>query len=123
EELKSQLALQRLSDLETEVGNFIIDSLTDEGFLEFTAENIADDFSMKYAKWAEPDTVQRIITVIQQLEPVGVATSNIKECLALQLKGMHSTPQIKLALCILENYYSELMHRNFEKIINDLKIE
>jgi len=123
EELKSQLALQRLSDLETEVGNFIIDSLTDEGFLEFTAENIADDFSMKYAKWVEPDTVQRIITVIQQLEPVGVATSNIKECLALQLKGMHSTPQIKLALCILENYYSELMHRNFEKIINDLKIE
>ena len=122
-ELKNQLALQSLSEQEAEVGYFIIDSLTDEGFLEFSAENLADDYSMKFSKWIEPDTVQRVIAVIQQLEPIGVATANIKECLCLQLKAMPANPDIKLAMCVLENYYHELMHRNFEKIINDLKIE
>lgn len=122
QELKNQLALQNLSGEETEVGYFIIDSLTDEGFLEFTAENLADDFSMKFSRWVEPEMVQRVIAVVQQLEPIGVATGNIKECLSLQLRSMPVTPEVKLAMCILENYYHELMHRNFEKIISDLKI-
>jgi RNA polymerase sigma-54 factor len=78
---------------------------------------------MKFSKWIEPDTVQRVIAVIQQLEPIGVATGNIKECLCLQLKMMPYSQDTKLAMCILDNYYHELMHRNFEKIINDLKIE
>lgn len=123
QELKNQLALQNLSAQETEVGYFIIDSLTDEGFLEFDAESLADDFSMKFSKWVEPDVVQKVITVIQQLEPVGVATRNIKECLTLQLRLMQQSPDVKLGIRILENYYNELMHRNFEKIISDLKIE
>ncbi len=122
-ELKNQLSLQSLADQENEVGNFIIDSLTDEGFLEFNCESIADDYSMKFSKWVEADTVQRVIAIIQQLEPIGVATANIKECLSLQLKSIPSSPDVKLAMRILDNYYYELMHRNFDKIINDLKIE
>jgi RNA polymerase sigma-54 factor len=123
QELKNQLVLQRLTELETELGYFIVDSLTDEGFLEFSAENLADDYSMKFSKWVEPETVQKIIQIIQQLEPVGVGSANIKDCLTVQLRRMQQSPDVKLGLRILENYYHELMHRNFEKIINDLNIE
>ncbi len=122
-ELKNQLALQRVSEAEMDIGNFVIDSLTDEGFLEFSCESLADDYSMKFSRWIEPDAVQRIVAVIQQLEPVGVATGNIKECLMFQLKSMESTQEVKLAISVLENYYHELMHRNFEKVMNELKIE
>jgi RNA polymerase sigma-54 factor len=122
-ELKTQLALYRLSELETEIGHFIIDSLTDEGFLEFTPDALADDYSLKFNKWIEPEVVQKAISIIKSLEPVGVATGNIKECLVLQLQKMVAAPDVKLALRILENYYTELMHRNFERIINELKIE
>jgi len=122
-ELKNQLALYALSESETEVGHFIVDSLTDEGFLEFSCEALADDYSLKFNKWIEPELVQRMIQIIQQLEPAGVGTANIKECLTLQLKKMQQGPDVKLALRILDNYYSELMHRNFEKIINELRID
>ncbi len=123
QELKNQLALQSLSELETEVGAFVIDSLTDEGFLEFSCENLADDYSMKFSKWVEPELVQKVIGVIRQLEPVGVASVNIKDCLMLQLKRMQPGPDVKMAMRILEQYYHELMHRNFEKVMNELKIE
>src|SRR5690606_25287066 len=122
QELKNQLALQSLSQQEIEVGNFVIDSLTDEGFLEFSCENLADDYSMKFSKWIEADLVQKVVAIIQELEPIGVATGSIKECLSLQLKNMPQSEDVKLAQRILDNYYHELMHRNFEKIINDLKI-
>jgi RNA polymerase sigma-54 factor len=123
QELKNQLALQSLSKEETEVGNFVIDSLTDEGFLEFSCEGLADDYSLKFNRWVEPELVQKMVKIIQQLEPVGVATGNIKECLIIQLRKMQQGPDVRMALRILENYYPELMHRNFERIINDLKIE
>jgi RNA polymerase sigma-54 factor len=123
QELKNQLALQSLSKEETEVGDFVIDSLTDEGFLEFTCEGLADDYSLKFNRWVEPDLVQKLIKIIQQLDPVGVATGNIKECLILQLRRMQQSPDVRMAIRILENYYQELMHRNFERVINDLKIE
>jgi RNA polymerase sigma-54 factor len=123
QELKNQLVLQNLSELETEVGCFIVDSLTDEGFLEYSTENLADDYSMKFSRWVEPDVVQKITQVIQQLEPVGVGSANIKDCLCIQLKRMPQSPDVRLAQKLLDNYYQELMHRNFEKIINDLKIE
>ncbi|MBT1702424.1 RNA polymerase factor sigma-54 [Chryseosolibacter indicus] len=122
-ELKNQLALYALNEQETEIGHFIIDSLTDEGFLEFSIEGLADDYSLKFNKWIEPDLVQKLIKIIQQLEPVGVATGNIKECLILQLRRMQQSPDVKLAIRILDNYYNELMHRNFERIINELKID
>jgi RNA polymerase sigma-54 factor len=123
QELKNQLALCRLSTEETEIGNFVIDSLTDEGFLEFSSEGLADDYSLKFNRWVEPELVQKVVTVIQQLEPAGVATGNIKECLMLQLRKMQQSPDVRLAIRILDNYYNELMHRNFERIINELKIE
>jgi RNA polymerase sigma-54 factor len=123
QELKNQLALYTLPDQEAEVGHFVIDSLTDEGFLEFTADALADDYSLKYNKWVEPELVQKVIKFIQELEPAGVATTNIKECLASQLRKMQQGPDVKLALRILDNYYYELMHRNFERIINELKID
>lgn len=123
QELKNQLVLQNLPELEIEVGEFIIDSLTDEGFLEFSCENLADDYSMKFSKWVEAEAVQKMINIIQQLEPVGVASANIKACLTVQLKRMQQSPDVKLGLKILEHYYTELMHRNFEKIINELKID
>jgi RNA polymerase sigma-54 factor len=123
QELKNQLALQNLSTEETEVGNYVIDSLTDEGFLEFSYESLADDYSLKFNRWLEPEAVEHVVKIIQFLEPVGVATGNIKECLIIQLKRMVQGPDVKLGIRILENYYHELMHRNFERIINDLKIE
>jgi RNA polymerase sigma-54 factor len=123
QELKNQLALQTLTTEETEVGNFVIDSLTDEGFLEFTCDALADDYSLKFNRWVEPEVVQKMVKIIQQLEPIGVATGNIKECLAIQLRKMPQSPDVRLGLRILDNYYQELMHRNFERIINDLKIE
>jgi RNA polymerase sigma-54 factor len=123
QELKNQLALYSLTEHEKELGDFVIDSLTDEGFLEFTCEALADDYSLKYNKWVEPEFVSKMIEIIKELEPIGVGTGNIKECLTLQLRKMQQSPDVKLALRILDNYYHELMHRNFERIINELKIE
>lgn len=120
----SQLSLLQCSKEDRELGEFIINSLTEEGFLEGSADDIADDYSLKNLKLVDPVAVQRMISTIQKFEPIGLAASSIHECLLIQLKGMNTKePDVKLAINILENFYNELKGRNFNRIIDALNID
>lgn len=120
----NQLNLCKLNEEDAELGEFIINSLTEEGFLEGNAETVADDYSLKNLKLIDPAQVQRMIQLIQGFEPVGIGASSIHECLLIQLKRMNTKePDVKLAIKILENFYNELKGRNFNRIIDALGID
>lgn len=123
-EAMTQFQLLNLSVDDNELGEFIIHSLNDEGFLEGTAETIADDYSMKRLKLTDKETVERIISIIQSLEPAGMGASSIQECLLIQLKRMNiKAPDVKLAIRFLEEFYADLKARDFAKLKNTLNID
>ena len=124
EEALNQLNLSNLDAEEKALGEFIINSLTEEGFLEGNADSVADDYSLKNLKIIDPAQVQRVINYIQEFEPVGLAASCIQECMLIQLRRMNTKePDVKLAIKILENFYNELKGRNFNRILDALDID
>lgn len=124
EEAITQLNLSALTDEEKKLGEFIINSLTEEGFLEGDAETVADDYSLKNLQLIDPNQVQKVIDHIQKLEPIGIGASSIRECMLIQLKAMNTKePDVKLAIKILENFYNELKARNFNRIVDALDID
>lgn len=125
EEAINQLNLSSaLNEDEKKLGDFIINCLTDEGFLEGDADSIADDYSLKQLKIIDPAQVQKVIDHIQTFEPVGLATSCIRDCMLAQLKRMNTKePDVKLAIKILSEYYNELKGRNFNRILDALDID
>jgi RNA polymerase sigma-54 factor len=124
EEAMNQLHLANLSDEDRQLGEFIINSLTEEGFLEGNADSVADDYSLKNLQIVDPAQVQRMIQMIQNFEPVGLAASSIHECMLIQLRRMNTKePDVKIAIKILENFYAELKARNFNRIIDALDID
>jgi RNA polymerase sigma-54 factor len=123
-EAVNQLNLSKLSDEDRQIGEFIINGLSDEGFLEGTAEAIADDYSLKHLKLIDPAVVQKMIDHIQTFEPIGIGASCIQECLLIQLKRMNTKrPDVKLAIRLLEDFYNELKSRNFDKVMEALEID
>ncbi len=60
------------------------------------------------------------LTLIQQLEPVGVGARNLQECLMLQTERDNCAPEI--AYLILEEYFTELVERKWESIAKKLVI-
>ncbi len=124
EEAINQLNLSSLNDEEKELGAFIINCLSEEGFLEGNADSVADDYSLKNLKIIDPAQVQKVIDHIQEFEPVGLAAANIQECLLIQLKRMNTKePDVKLAIKIISNFYGELKGRNFNRILDALDID
>ncbi|HEY3401807.1 MAG TPA: RNA polymerase factor sigma-54 [Ohtaekwangia sp.] len=123
-EALNQFHMLNLNSDDNELGEFIINSINDEGFIEGTPETIADDYSMKRLKLTDRESVERIIRIIQTLEPSGLCASSIQECMLIQLKKMNvKAPDVKLAIRFLEEFYSDLKARDFAKIMKALNID
>lgn len=123
-EALTQLSWLQLPAEETEIAEFIIHSLNEEGFLEGNAETVADDYSMKRLKIVDVSLIDKIIKVVQSFEPVGLAATSIQDCLIIQLKRMDTKrPDVKFAIRLLEDFYQDMKARNFNRIMDTLNID
>lgn len=109
---------------EIELAEYIIDSLNDHGLMEQELIDLAEDISFKHNKWVEPDQIELVLRKIQELEPVGVGSRNIRECLLVQLQRMNQKrPDVRMAIRLLQNHFTDLHNRNMDKIRHQLKID
>ena len=123
-ELKEQFRLLEVSDEDITLADYLIDSLSDNGLLEQDLEKIAEDISFRKNCWIETDQLERVLLQIQALEPAGIATRSIQECLLVQLRRMNNKrPDVKKAIVLLEDHYNDLRNRHMEKIMHYLDID
>lgn len=122
--LKEQFKLSCDDEMEITLAEFVIDSFNDNGIMEQCPEDLAEDISFRMNKWIEADQIIEIIKKIQELEPVGVGARSIRECLLIQLFRMNTRrPDVKMAIRLLENHFTDLHNRNMDKIKSQLKID
>jgi RNA polymerase sigma-54 factor len=77
--LTTQLLFSKLKGTSYEIGEYIIESLNDNGYMTQTASEIAERFGVPQCK------VEKVIAVIKTFDPAGVGASDLSECLLLQL--------------------------------------
>ena len=105
-----QINLLHFSQIDQLIAYCIIDSLDEKGFLEGDLSEITTSVqhlldSMDYEEEVEDDEVLVVLKHIQRLEPVGVASRNLAECLTLQLETLApDTPHCQEALILLKHY-------------------
>lgn len=122
--LKEQYKISCSDVVEIELAEYIIDSLTEHGLMEQGVSELAEDLSFKYNKWVEADDVMIVLKRIQRLDPVGVGARNVRECLLIQLGRMNcKRPDVKMAIRLLEQHFTDLHNRNMDKIKCQLKID
>jgi len=80
--LTSQLGFSGLKGKAYEVGEYIIESLDDNGYLTQTAQEIAAQFGV------QTHCVEKVIGIIKTFDPTGVGASDLSECLLMQLDEM-----------------------------------
>jgi RNA polymerase sigma-54 factor len=124
ESLKDQIRYFDLTDRQLQLADYIIDCLNGNGLLAQDLENMADDLSFKQGMIVETEELEEVLKAVQRLEPVGIGAQSTKECLLLQLYNISKKgPDVKKAIQLLENHYSDLSHRNMEKIMDALDVD
>jgi RNA polymerase sigma-54 factor len=123
EELKDQIHYLPLTDRQRQVAEFILDSIDDDGYLRYSAEDLADDISFSMNAFIDEEEIENTRKLIQHLDPPGIGARDLQECLLLQLYRRESTENVLLACTIIEDYMHEIETGNYDRIVRLLGLE
>jgi len=123
ENLQNQLDLLALSDKDYVVGQQIIGSLDDDGYLRRPILSLIDDLAFSQNVIVEQEEVEELLKVVQSFDPAGIGARNLQECLAIQLRKKDlSNPVIQQAMLVVENYLDEFTKKHYDKIEKQLGV-
>ena len=118
--LRWQLSFQTSDEHPRDVGSAIIGNLNEDGYLVASVEEIA-----AMGEWPIAE-VERVLTLVQHFDPVGVAARDVRERLLLQLKhlGHEGEPSeiiVSDHLALLQNHQLPELSRRMGTGIDNLK--
>ncbi len=114
EHLEWQLSMLNLMETETKLAQLIISNLNDDGYLEKDIEILAQESGI------DLEDAQEILRMIQNFDPVGIASRNLQECLMAQAKFL--SPREPLVETIIERFMPELEKHNLPAIAKELQV-
>ena len=102
EHLSGQLGLLPLNDAERQVAERLIQNTDENGFHILPPQEICPD--------CEPGTLERILSLLQRLDPPGTCTSGYRESLIVQAQIAANAPRKTIE--VLTSHFEDLQTRN-----------
>ncbi len=115
--LYDQLSFRNLTEKDRNIATFIIGSLDEDGYLRRDLDSLVDDLAFRAGVECEKEDVERMLKVVQSLDPAGVGARDLRECLLLQLRAMKPSPDVKLAFDILDKDFDSFAGKHYAKIM------
>lgn len=117
-----QLELTPFSERDHDIAETIIDSINEDGYLMSTLDEIFNGLK-EQVEDLELDEVQAVLHRLQNFDPPGVASRDLKECLRLQLMQLpDGTPYKQEALELVARHLDLLAAHDQSKLIRKLGI-
>lgn len=120
--LLQQLNTYSLSDEDFEIAQFLVGSIEETGYLRRSIQEIVDDLAFTQNLYTSEEKVLKILQIVQELDPAGVAARNLQECLEIQLKRKEHTTAIQLALQIITESFDAFSKKHYAKLISKYNI-
>ncbi|MBN1767670.1 MAG: RNA polymerase factor sigma-54 [Prolixibacteraceae bacterium] len=124
EYLSEQLGLVRLNEHEQRLAEYIIGNIDEDGYLRRDVESMVDDLAFSMNIEVSDAEMERMLEVVQELDPPGIGARDLRECLLIQLKRREfQTETVENATSIIENYFSEFSKKHYDKIMQRLNLD
>jgi RNA polymerase sigma-54 factor len=115
EHLIAQLNLAGLSENDRQIGELIVGSINDDGYLTMDIAELSRTAALDH------DHVTDVLAIIQEFDPTGVGAHDLRECLMLQLHRL-GREEDSLEYQIVDRYLEKLAGRKFHDIARALKV-
>lgn len=124
EELESQVNLLDLSDDEKLIADQILGSLDEDGYFRRDVDAVVDNIAFNQGRLVKAEQVESVRKQIQKLEPVGIASTDLQDCLLSQVKNISSqTPITAKAIQLLEEEWDAFEKKHFDKLKSRLDLD
>ncbi|MEC8022966.1 MAG: RNA polymerase factor sigma-54 [Myxococcota bacterium] len=110
-----QLSLSNLDEVEQEIAADIIGNVNQQGyFVNRTLEDLAQAHGVSF------EYADDVLTAVQEMDPVGVAARDLKECLLIQARTYHSGDGTLRRF--IERHLENMEKRNYDAIKRDMDL-
>ena len=92
------------------IAHEIIGNIDDDGYFKIEPILIADRLGVSELE------VNSVLDIIKSLDPKGIASKDLKECISLQINEQ----KYPLAYNIIQNCYEDFISKRYEKICKQL---
>ena len=117
ESLIQQLGFLKLNEKQTIIGEQLIGSIEDDGYIRRPLKSICNDLAFGQNVYCSIEEVEEVLVRVQRFEPAGIAARDLQECLLLQLERFGSSNYImETAIEIVENYFEEFTKKHYDTI-------
>lgn len=124
QQLEDQLHFLDLDENGAIIADQIIGSIDEDGYLRRPLESIVDDIAFNHGTLLEEEDIEEVLYRIQRLDPVGVASRDLKECLLVQLDVLpDEVPGREAAMAMLEKAYKAFTMKHYDQIMRRLDID
>src|SRR5690606_13307509 len=76
-----------------------------------------DDLAFTQNIYTDETTIEKILKIVQELDPPGVGARSLEECLIIQLRRKEPTASTELATAILEKSFEQFSKKHYSKLI------
>ena len=121
--LFQQFGFLNIAEQERFLGLHLLGSIENDGYLRRPLKSIANDLVFTQGIYATECELERILKMVQCLEPAGIGARDLQECLLLQLtRRDQNDVTVQLAIQTIEHYFEEFSKKHYEKIQRRLGI-
>lgn len=124
EVLIEQLNLRTLSEKHRQIGAYIIGNLDEDGYLRREIDALVDDLAFSQNISTDEKEIEKVLKIIQHLDPPGIGSRTLQECLLLQLKRSEEDDiAIEIAIMVIDKCFEEFSKKHYDKIMKRLHID
>lgn len=123
QKLHDQVALLDLGEEERILADEILGNIDEDGYLRRDLPLILQDVNLGYGYALGPETGEAVLARIQRLDPPGIGSRNLRECLLVQMElADFPAPLRETALRILGDHFEDFTMKHFEELSRKLGI-
>ncbi len=120
--LISQLNTYRLDDEEYDIAEFLVGSVDESGYIRRDLSDIMDDLAFTQNVYTSEEKIKSVLKIVHQLDPAGVGARDLQECLSIQLERKEQTPDVELALNIINKAFDQFTKKHYKKLMQKFDV-
>ncbi len=117
-----QLNLTHMSDRDIEIAYAMIECVQPDGYLSITPDEIWESLTTELED-LDLDEVVAVQHRLQRFDPIGVCSTELRDCLLVQLEAYQSHPLYKSTLNLIDHYLPLLGNRDFTQLSRKTKLK
>lgn len=120
--LLTELSEKKLSARIETAARFIIGSLDGNGYLSRSLREIIDDLAFGPGIEITEEEAREALNAVQSLDPPGIAATDLRECLRMQLERMPKSTARDNALRIINEAYEAFTMKHRHRLVSALRL-